>query len=301
MKTFGIPVEHLPTNLRVGNIHKAKKNPSVSPTMKNHLKWCAMQQAKDKVLTALQETDGGGMAAATDFLESIVECPRAEDCLFGKGMPIMKHPGNVEMRRLLEPRYERYEAAEYRDKAAIAWEVVNEIKGGSGRFLKEDPDGWFVQVSDELARQKISIAFRDMKRTRQRSAVTRTSSVRVADAVCPDTFVGSSAKALGKAEEGDAKQHLHPTEGQRNVGIVSPEEQEIVMFQEAFIDTSDPDCVDPSSYLFDIPELSFLDSCPSDFMDLWGVEVTPKRRKLANANSDGNDDTSIYYRTCAGI
>jgi hypothetical protein len=72
------------------------------------------------------------------------------------------------MRRLLEPRYERYETAEYSDKARIAWEVVREIKKGLGRFLKEDPNGWFVEVPDELARQKISIAFRDMKRARRR-------------------------------------------------------------------------------------------------------------------------------------
>mmetsp|Transcript_20101 Transcript_20101/g.37574 ORF Transcript_20101/g.37574 Transcript_20101/m.37574 type:complete len:222 (-) Transcript_20101:34-699(-) len=100
---------------------------------------------------------------------SIVECPHHEDLLFGKGQAIMKHPGNVAMRRLLETRLDRWEVAPFKDKSGITWEVVNVIVQGGGRFLKEDGNGWFVQVEDEVARQKVSIAFRDLvKRTRQR-------------------------------------------------------------------------------------------------------------------------------------
>jgi hypothetical protein len=107
----------------------------------------------------------------SDLPPSIVECPRHEDCLFGKGEPIMKHPGNIAMRQLLLERWERYEKAAFRDKKGIAWEVVEKIKRGTGRFLREDPDGgyWFVEVEDDVARQKVSNAIRDMvQRKRQR-------------------------------------------------------------------------------------------------------------------------------------
>jgi hypothetical protein len=169
-------VEHLPSVLRLQTSNnRSRRNGTAAapsgppPAARNHSKWCTIQQARDRVLSARLEASGGSVSALAEFMESIVMCPRAEDCLFGKGMPTMRHPGNVAMRRLLEPRYERYERAGYRDKAAIAWEVVDEIKQGTGRFLKEDPDGWFVQVGDEMARQKISIAFRDMKRPRKRN------------------------------------------------------------------------------------------------------------------------------------
>jgi hypothetical protein len=97
-------------------------------------------------------------------VNNIILCPRREDCLFGKGQPIMKHPGNMSMRKLLEERWERYEGAVYRqEKMDIAWEVVFEIQRGHGRFLREEPPyGWFVEVDRDAARQKISIAFRDI-------------------------------------------------------------------------------------------------------------------------------------------
>ena len=75
----------------------------------------------------------------------------------------MKHPGNVAMRSMLEGKRDRYACAAHQKKSEIAWEVVNEIKTGGGRFLKELDTGLFILVDDETARKKISIAFRDLK------------------------------------------------------------------------------------------------------------------------------------------
>eukprot|EP00536_Pseudo-nitzschia_multiseries_P018542 jgi/Psemu1/316027/fgenesh1_kg.2685_\ len=97
------------------------------------------------------------------FRSTFVECPRHEDCLFGRGRNTMKHPGNVAMRRLLEEKQYRYSVAMHHTKAEIAWEVVNAIKDGGGRFLKESKTGLYTLVDDEMARKKISIAFRDLK------------------------------------------------------------------------------------------------------------------------------------------
>ena len=75
----------------------------------------------------------------------------------------MKHPGNVAMRAMLEGKRDRYVCAAHQKKSSIAWEVVNEIKNGGGRFLRELDTGLFTLVDDEMARKKISIAFRDLK------------------------------------------------------------------------------------------------------------------------------------------
>jgi len=104
------------------------------------------------------------------FRSKSVECPRHEDCLFGRGRNTMKHPGNVAMRRLLEDKRERYICASHRQKSNIAWEVVMEIKNGGGRFLREETNnGFYTLVDDETARKKISIAFRDLKNKQKRT------------------------------------------------------------------------------------------------------------------------------------
>jgi len=152
LKTFGIPVDHLPDNF----------GRSSKQTLKNHLRWCDMLQARDNA------TNDGYDFEATP----VVEYPRLEDCLFGKGRLIMKHPGNVGMRNILEREAHLWETATNQEKARVARKVVSEIKKGGGRFLKEHPDGWYVEVDDETARQKVSIGFRDLmkrKRTREES------------------------------------------------------------------------------------------------------------------------------------
>ncbi len=181
LATFGIPVNRLPTALDL-NTTLRKDN------ITYHTKWLKMQRAKELEIVKIHferclnssfsvgdESDnaifassahtrkGIGMEAVNIFRSEFIECPRHEDCLFGRGRNVMKHPGNVAMRSLLEEKKERYVAAAHQKKSEVAWEVVNDIKMGGGRFLKELDSGLFTPVEDETARKKISIAFRDLK------------------------------------------------------------------------------------------------------------------------------------------
>ncbi|KAG7338022.1 hypothetical protein IV203_022479 [Nitzschia inconspicua] len=147
LKTFGIPAECLPPIPEMGT----------TDTLRKHLKWCLMRQTKEELLKR-----------AGNIPLAIVECPRQEDCLFGKGQAITKHPGNVGMRRLVASKLDRYQVAAFKDKSRLAWEVVHEVKECGGRFLKEQFNGLFVEVNDETCRKKVSIAFRDLaKKGRQ--------------------------------------------------------------------------------------------------------------------------------------
>jgi vacuolar-type H+-ATPase subunit H len=65
------------------------------------------------------------------------------------------------MRKLVESKVDLYQVAVFKDKARIAWDVVNEFKACGGRFLKEEPNGLYLEVDDETARKKVSIGFRD--------------------------------------------------------------------------------------------------------------------------------------------
>mmetsp|Transcript_10956 Transcript_10956/g.25949 ORF Transcript_10956/g.25949 Transcript_10956/m.25949 type:complete len:550 (-) Transcript_10956:287-1936(-) len=181
LRPFGIPVGRLPSALEFNTTHR-KDN------IANHTKWLRIQRAKEMTIEKIMSGDRigdeeeltaskmdgqntnsevvdkvDGMEAVYLFRSKFVECPRHEDCLFGRGRNTMKHPGNVAMRRLLEEKQGRYSVALHHTKAEIAWEVVNTIKDGGGRFLKESNTGLYTLVDDETARKKISIAFRDLK------------------------------------------------------------------------------------------------------------------------------------------
>ena len=155
LKTFGIPVDQIPSDL----------SPNCSTILKNQIKWCEMNEAKDN-------SRMNNQLSFTASLQ-IIQCPGQKDILLGKGRQIMKHPGNIEMRLLLESKWHEWENATNQEKAGVARSVLREIKDNFGRFLKEDPNnGWFIPVDDETARQKISIGFRDLmkrKRSRQQS------------------------------------------------------------------------------------------------------------------------------------
>jgi hypothetical protein len=57
-------------------------------------------------------------------------------------------------------------AGSKKEKTSISLEVVRQIKGYSCRFLQEDDNGGWVEVSDDVARQKVSIGFRDLRKTK---------------------------------------------------------------------------------------------------------------------------------------
>lgn len=136
--------------------------------MKTHQQWSQLQQSKEELIY----NDTSQPSQNFFDLESvIVECPQNEDCLFGKGRAIMKHPGTLAMHNMLKNKMENWNTSSFKEKNGLTWEVVHEILKGNGRFLQQDPThGWFVPVEDEVARQKVSISFRDMaKRIRKKS------------------------------------------------------------------------------------------------------------------------------------
>lgn len=63
------------------------------------------------------------------------------------------------MRALIKDLYPRYSEATKTKKGEMAWEVTRELKK-TCRFLKQNPDGFWVAVSDEEAQKKVSMTFR---------------------------------------------------------------------------------------------------------------------------------------------
>ncbi len=182
LRSFGIPVDRLPVDLEFKPKYVTKHRHF---DLKYHSKWLSIREAKETAMFAAIGRDSRGrvvapgrhgvvdsfmgvMKAVREIRSKFVECPHHEDCLFGKGRPAMNHPGNVAMRRLLDAKINRFESLGSQQKSSVVWEVVECIKRGNGRFLKEDNDhaGVYVITDDETAFKKIAIAFRDLKKRR---------------------------------------------------------------------------------------------------------------------------------------
>jgi len=137
--SYGISSEYLPVT-STGNL----KN-------QNHLKWIAYREAKDSATQRGLPFNG-------------IDCPSVRDVLAGKGPHISKNPANIVFRKMMETRFmEHRDARIVERKTSITWEIVETIKNRGGRFLVKDKS-WWVVADPDTAREKVSVAFRDMRK-----------------------------------------------------------------------------------------------------------------------------------------
>ena len=150
LQTFGIQPCLIPIDVVSGK----KKNI-------DHLRWLELHKAK-------------AYAIKSGFHFRFVDCPENVDILYGRGWLKMYHPGNAILRSKIEARFGEYNAIKSkRVKTLIAWSIVCEIRDSGARFLRELKNGWWVEVSNEEARKKVSIGFRDARKARQKALQSR--------------------------------------------------------------------------------------------------------------------------------
>ncbi len=141
LQTFGINAIHVPINTNTGKIKTTY-----------HHKWLRFQKSRED--TILENKP---------FLR--IECPEQADILFGRGWPKMNHPGNAHFRDVIERRSDEYNAVKSKtEKTILSWSIVLELRNSGARFLREDESGFWMEVSNEVARQKVSIGFRDFRK-----------------------------------------------------------------------------------------------------------------------------------------
>jgi hypothetical protein len=98
-----------------------------------------------------------------------IDIPGQHDVLLGKGKTSNQHSGNVRMRTLVDLHMDEYDQTPVGEKHVIAGSIVKAIQKDSGRFLSQKPDGWWIEVSDIQAVQKVSNVFRTERSTRARA------------------------------------------------------------------------------------------------------------------------------------
>lgn len=107
-----------------------------------------------------------GMAMQAKGVErGFIVVPGESDVLLGRGKIIQEHVGNIRYRHILSMHMEKYEAAPKAAKSEILGDIVQLIYNMGGRFLEQHNEaGFWVPVSFETARHKVSHYFRNQKR-----------------------------------------------------------------------------------------------------------------------------------------
>jgi hypothetical protein len=114
---------------------------------------------------------------ATTPLSSRIVVPSKNDVLLGRGKRVQESPGNFRFRYLLDNNRDQYERVSKFEKTMVTESILRLIKDFGGRFLKQGDCGW-TQVEDEMARKKISHAFRNLRPTPSTNSGRSSSSVK---------------------------------------------------------------------------------------------------------------------------
>lgn len=97
--------------------------------------------------------------------------PRAQDVICGRGLRTKNHPGNKELKQHISLYMDAYSKAESKfDKTTIVSSILDFVHQRGGMFVKKIAEGEWVEVSEELKRDKIGQAFRDSLHSQYRSS-----------------------------------------------------------------------------------------------------------------------------------
>ena len=133
----------------------------------------------------------------------MIDLPSNNDVLLGKGKPIQEHRGNLKLSLLVDTLVQQYDTKSKSEKTAMAADIVLKVKASKGRFLTKDSGIW-IEVSDDMARDKVSHMFRHQRQ----KAIFHGTGLEQSD--CKKTLVrretaSSSTSAMACAEYGTSK------------------------------------------------------------------------------------------------
>lgn len=142
LMTFGIPKECLPIDLK-GQVD-----------LTNHRLFLQTFQSED---TSPPIDEAG------KFL-----IPGNLDIIMGRGQHAKNSPGHLRFKHMLEEHKEHYESVGKFQKTVVADLILKKLHVQGCRFLKTRKEGGWVQVSDDVSREKINHAFRNLRSSNRR-------------------------------------------------------------------------------------------------------------------------------------
>jgi hypothetical protein len=159
MMTFGIPHRFFPFSAN-GEVDVTRHQAFIEERERD-------EAAKSAQINSHRDSDGTcTIPVETSQVFIIVPGPR--DVLLGRGRLIQENMGNIRYRNLIETYRTKYNNSRKKEKTRLTVEIIQNVHDAGGRFLKQvNGDGkttaW-VEVSTEVAREKVSHSFRDKRR-----------------------------------------------------------------------------------------------------------------------------------------
>ena len=149
LMTYGIPTQDIP----VGNSGDVVKT-------KYHSSWLKRRRTKE-FWESQHRGESGNDGEEQEFPG--IEIPSRKDVLLGRGRPINGHAGNRTLHETIKSFRNEYDTAKGKGtKTSIAQKIVDLVHQSGGRFLKRDDelDGWWVEVTNDVALDKVCHGFR---------------------------------------------------------------------------------------------------------------------------------------------
>ncbi len=169
LTTFGIPIDKstfpLQSDGSVNLTHLSRwfksigiEERALSPNQEPYTASAAFAETASASTAAFETTSPSAY--------TVILNPTTFDVIMGRGRQGQSRPGNRQYRQLLLTYRSKYESANNFEKTLVAELVLKIMKERGCRFLKKSDEsvGW-VEVSDEVAREKISHAFRNLRGT----------------------------------------------------------------------------------------------------------------------------------------
>ena len=107
--------------------------------------------------------DDGLSVVTPDPEPEAIAIPKQHDVLLGRGKRYYEHVGNVRFRQAVEAFAPTYNSATAAAKQQMTLKIVELVHRTGGRFLKDGLNSGWVEVDDEVARQKVSHVFRNLR------------------------------------------------------------------------------------------------------------------------------------------
>jgi len=159
LMTFGIPQRVLPVSV-TGEIDVSRHRAFIHDLERLEAEQMTnfkTQMGSSRVSSKSEETN-----------QEVIIVPGPRDVLLGRGRLIQENMGNIRYRNLIESYRDQYDIARKKEKTRLTVEIVQKVNNDGGRFLKqfnEDGEGTtWVEVSTNVAREKVSHSFRDKRR-----------------------------------------------------------------------------------------------------------------------------------------
>ena len=238
LMTFGIPTTAIPLGIDGETLKTAV-----------HSKWFKRRKAKEAWLLE-RERYSVGCCDNISLEFPGVELPSRHDVLLGRGRPTSDHSGNQVLHDILTTHRDEYDAAKGKGrKTELAQNIVGLIHQSSGRFLKRNDKihGWWQEVPNDVAVEKVCHGFRAKRETRARLVLGTSSSSDKRSGTTSSSYRTTEVHGSGHNDAVHKRAKLVPRQSSQMTSAVTQQPAVVQVSDASDVDDEDRNIVGENS------------------------------------------------------